>query len=110
MHELIINLKKEVILRGDWIQNVYAWDNNSGQYNYNMMFNKTNWGQNEKNRHEIKIKAKFCMIWNDTSYIGEQFQSFDNDRNSFEFEIKWILCMSTDVEEKLIKGTRWQKK
>jgi hypothetical protein len=70
MHELIINLKKEVILRGDWIQNVYAWVNNSGQYNYNMMFNKTNWGQNEKNRHEIKIKAKFCMIWNDTSYIG----------------------------------------
>jgi hypothetical protein len=39
MHELIINLKKEVILRGDWIQNVYAWVNNSGQYNYNMMFN-----------------------------------------------------------------------
>ena len=25
---------------------------------------------------------------------GEQFQSFDNHRNSFEFEIKRIFCMS----------------
>jgi hypothetical protein len=35
--------------------------------------------------------------------LGEWFQSFDNNRNSFEFEIKWILCMSTDVEENLLR-------